>query len=71
MMKRKEGGNAYPKFINLAEIRYRMHRAYVRDGREAEALKCLELVPKLEVVPKILLAHYRSAFDAFLTPYVH
>ncbi|KAI1733300.1 endoplasmic reticulum-based factor for assembly of v-ATPase domain-containing protein [Ditylenchus destructor] len=44
------------KLLNVPEMRYRMHKALVRESKLDEAIRCLEAVPRAEVRPKILFA---------------
>jgi hypothetical protein len=56
IVRRKEASNAHPHLLHPAEIRFRMHKALLREGKEADAIKCLEAVTKADVTPKILFA---------------
>ncbi|KAI1714523.1 endoplasmic reticulum-based factor for assembly of v-ATPase domain-containing protein [Ditylenchus destructor] len=56
LMKRQNSENHFEELLNVSEIRYRMHKALVRESKLDEAIRCLEAVPRAEVRPKILFA---------------
>ncbi|KAF7636369.1 hypothetical protein Mgra_00004151 [Meloidogyne graminicola] len=51
--------NRYESLLNIAQIRYQMHKIFLQNKQEEEALHCLESIPRTELTPKVLLAMAR------------
>uniref|UniRef100_A0A914M191 Uncharacterized protein n=1 Tax=Meloidogyne incognita TaxID=6306 RepID=A0A914M191_MELIC len=51
--------NRYENVLNTAQIRFLMHKIFLQNKQEEEALHCLESIPRTELTPKVLLAMAR------------
>ncbi|KAH7726237.1 TPR Domain containing protein [Aphelenchoides avenae] len=63
--------------VDLTELRFKLHRAYLKENRVEDAIKCLESVPEKDSVPKVryalakLLLQNRSTKVADVPPKVN
>ena len=71
------GSNASSALAHLTELRYKLHHAYLNEGRVDDAIKCLEKIPENDSVPKVryalakLLLQHRSTKVPGMPPKVN